>query len=310
VKLSAIFPETRDVRRVVELAQRSEEAGLHGIWLGSAFGFDPVMALAMAGASTSRILLGTAVVPTWPRHPLVTAQQAATANAICGGRFRLGVGPSHVPVMQMYGIPFKRAILHLREYLTVVQALLDEGSVAFEGELYRVNAFLDVEGGGRPPVLLAALREQMCRLAGSIADGVLPWLAPASYIGDVVVPQVAEGAKAAGRTPPPIVAELPCVLATDFDTVREVVQRDMAIYPRMPFYAEMLQQAGVPGADDALANGWTDAMIDAVIPWGDEDALAKAASAYLDAGADEVALSCFGSDDTTAIGVLGDIART
>jgi F420-dependent oxidoreductase-like protein len=309
VKLSVLFPETRDVGRVTELAQQSEDLGFHGMFLGSAFGFDPVMALAIAGTRTERILLGTAVVPTWPRHPIVMAQQAATANAAAGGRFRLGVGPSHVPVMGMYGIPFDKPIRHLTEYLTILRALLDDGRVKFAGAQYQVTAFLDVEGGGRPPVMLSALHEQMSRLAGRLADGVLPWLAPLSWVADVIIPNVRAGAAEAGRPAPPVIAELPCVLSTDRDHVREVAQRDLAIYPRAAFYADVLAKAGIPGADVCQTEGWSDAMIDAVVPWGDGDALAARVQAYLDAGCDEVVLSPYGGGEKT-LEVLGDIARS
>jgi F420-dependent oxidoreductase-like protein len=308
MKLSVIFPETRDLGHVVELAQGCEEAGLHGLWLGAAFGFDSIMALTLAGTQTSRLLLGTSVVPTWPRHPLVMAQQAATANAACGGRFRLGIGPSHAMVMKMYGIDFDRPVGHVREYIQIVQALLSEGKVKFDGERYKVMGFLDVEGMGKPPVMLAALHEQMCRTAGALADACLPWLAPPSYVADAVVPEVAKGAAAAGRPAPPVIASVPCVLSTDRDEVHEIVQRELAIYPRVPFYGDMLQRAGVPDAERAAADGWTPAMIDAVVPWGDENQLAKAAQAYLDAGADEVVLSPFGGGDTVWQ-VLGDIAK-
>ena len=127
VKISLLFPETRSISAVRALAAQTENAGFHGMWLGSAFGFDPIMALALAGGATSTIQLGVAVVPTWPRHPLVMAQQGATASAACQGRFRLGVGPSHAPVMQMYGIDFDRPISHTREYLTVLRTLLADG---------------------------------------------------------------------------------------------------------------------------------------------------------------------------------------
>jgi len=309
MRLSALFPESRDVTKVIELAQQCEEAGLHGLVLGAAFGFDTFMALAAAGPHTERIHLGTAVVPTWPRHPLVMAQQAATANALCGGRFRLGIGPSHRPVMGMYGVDYDRPIRHVREYLTVVKALLTDGNVAFKGEMYRVKAYLDVEGGGHPPVFLAALHEQMCRTAGALADGVLPWLAPPAYVAEVIIPNVAKGAAEAGRTAPPVIAEIPVVLSTDIEQVREIVRRELGMYLYMPFYVDVMQKAGIPDAENAGQSGWTDAMIDALIPWGDEAALATAAQGYLDAGAAEVVFSPFGQDDATMIRALGAVAR-
>jgi F420-dependent oxidoreductase-like protein len=312
MKLSVLFPESRDVRRVVELAARCDDLGFHGLFLGSAFGFDPIMALAAAGPATSRILLGTAVVPTWPRHPLVMAQQAATANALCGGRFRLGIGPSHAGVMGMYGLPFDRPIGHVKEYVAVLRSLLNDGRVSFAGERYRVKAFLDVEGGGHPPILIAALHEQLCRLAGGVADGVLPWLAPPSYVAATVVPNVRAGAEAAGRSAPPVIIEVPCYLSTDADAVHAAARRDLGIYTHVPIYVDMLVRAGVPDAAEAPAAGWTDAMIDAVVPWGDEEALAGIATAYLEAGADEIVFSPFaveGDDLDKTLEVLGGIAR-
>lgn len=313
MKLSVLFPETRDVSRVIELAQRSEELGFHGLFLGSAFGIDPIMALAAAGPATSRILLGTAVVPTWPRHPVVMAQQAATANALCGGRFRLGIGPSHVGVMSMYGIGFDRPIGHIKEYVAVVRSLLETGTVKHKGERYQVKAFLDVEGGGQPPILVSALHEQLCRTAGAVADAALPWLAPPSYIAAEIVPNVRAGAEEAGRVAPPVIAELPCYLSTDADAVHAAARKDLGIYPHVPFYADMLARAGVPDAAEAATTGWTDAMIDAVVPWGDQDTLAARITEYFDAGADEVVLSPFaveGDDLDKTLEVLGDIARS
>jgi hypothetical protein len=126
---------------------------------------------------------------------------------------------------------------------------------------------------------------------------------------------VARGARDAGRPAPPVIAEMPCYLSTDADAVHEAARRDLAIYPQMPFYADVLARAGVPDVERAAADGWSDAMIDAVVPWGDEDELAMHAQSFLDVGADEVVLSPYGCgadpaanlDD--ALEVLGAIAR-
>ena len=317
MKLSLLYPETRSLSAVCDLAVDAERKGFHGMWLGSAFGFDPIMALAMAGPSTERIALGVAVVPTWPRHPVVTAQQAATANLACDGRFRLGVGPSHGPVMNMYGIDFDRPVSHCREYLDILRALLRDGAVAHDGDRYQVQAFLDLEKPGgpegeesvAPPVLLGVLRPQMARLAGGHSDGALCWLAPAPYLHDVVVPALQAGAADAGRAAPPLVAELPCALTSDRDAVRAMAARDLSIYPQMPFYRAMFEAAGVPVEE----RQWSDAMLDAAVVWGDEDTLATRIRALFDAGADEVALSPFGvGEDSTAsqadcVRVLADL---
>jgi alkanesulfonate monooxygenase SsuD/methylene tetrahydromethanopterin reductase-like flavin-dependent oxidoreductase (luciferase family) len=155
-RISLLFPETRSLPAVRDLAVSTEGLGFHGMWLGAAFGFDPIMALALAGPATSTLSLGVAVVPTWPRHPVVMAQQAMTASAATGGRFRLGIGPSHAPVMGMYGIEVDRPISHLREYLSIVRGLMREGSFKHKGDRYRVYAFLDVADA--PPATCPARR--------------------------------------------------------------------------------------------------------------------------------------------------------
>ena len=316
VKLSVLFPETRSIATVDALAQRADALGVHGMFLGSAFGFDPVMALALAGPSTDRVLLGTAVVPTWPRHPVVAAQQAATANAACGGRFRFGVGPSHPPVMSMYGFDYDRPVGHLREWLTIVRALLHDGKVSHSGERYRVTAFLDVETPGPPPVLLGVLHPQLARLAGALADGALPWLAPPAWVADVVVANVRTGADSAERAAPPVIAELPCYVSTDRAAVLEAARRDLSIYPMMPAYADVLGHALGRDASEVTADGWTDQCTDAVVIWGDRDTVASRVQEYFDAGADEVVLSPYGCGDDPdanldeALEVLGDIARS
>ena len=188
MRLSVIWPETRSVANAIDLARRSEQIGFHSFFLGTAFGLEPVTTLAAVAQHTERIGLGTSVVPTWPRHPFVVAQQAATVNAASDGRFRLGVGPSHPPVMSMYGIASEHPVRHTREYLTIVKALLDDGSVKFRGEDFSVFGFLDVEDVGSPPVLLGALRPRLCALAGELADGAIPWLVPSDYLASTVVP--------------------------------------------------------------------------------------------------------------------------
>ena len=316
MNLSVLHPETRSIERVAQLAARAEDLGFHGIFLGAAFGFDPVMALALAAPSTDRILLGTAVVPTWPRHPVLAAQQAATANAACGGRFRFGVGPSHPPVMSMYGFAYDRPVGHLREWLTIVRALLHDGNVSAKGEHYRVTAFLDVDSPAPPPLMLGVLHPQLARLAGELSDGALAWLAPPAWIADTVVANVRVGAERAGRAVPPVVAELPCYLSGDRDAVLEAARRDLAIYPMMPAYADVLGHCVGRDAATITTDGWTDDLTDAVVIWGDRDAIAAQVRAHLDAGAGEVVLSPYGCGPDPdrnldeALEVLGDIARS
>jgi F420-dependent oxidoreductase-like protein len=312
MKISLLFPETRRLSAVTELAQRTEAQGFGGMWIGSAFGIDPFVALSLAGAATATIPLGVAVVPTWPRHPFVMAQSAATTNVACGGRFRLGIGASHKPVMRMYGVDFDRPLSHLREYLTIVKALLEHGQVQHEGERFNVVGFQDIADAPAPPVLVGVLREQMARLAGRLSDGALCWLGPAPYLQKVIAPSLAAGAAAADRATPPLIAELPCALTADRDSVHAMAATELAVYPQMPFYRAVFEGAGIelPGRE------WTDEMIDATVLYGDEDGLATKIQSFFDAGADEVVLSPFGvganvaASQADCIRVLSDLARS
>ena len=212
MKLSLLFPEVEDVDRAIERIVRLEGLGFHSAVMGHAFGFDPITVFALAGKRTERILLTTAVVPTHTRHPIGMAMSAATAQAASRGRFRLGIGPSHAPVVEhVYGLSYEKPVRHMKEYLKVVRDLLQEGRTKVDGEVYRVQAQHQVAGAPPVPVMMSALGEQMCRLAGQASDGAIPWLAPVDYVRDTIVPAVRVGAERAGRAAPPVLAETACV---------------------------------------------------------------------------------------------------
>lgn len=317
MKLSILFPEVSNVERALRRIVRLEELGFHSAVMGHAFGFDPIAVFALAGQRTERILLTTAVVPTYGRHPIAMAMAAATAQAASKGRFRLGVGPSHAPIIQhVYGLSYEKPVRHMREYMTILRELLQQGKTGFKGETYQVQVQHAVDEGGAVPVMMSALGEQMCRVAGRVSDGVIPWLAPHEYVKDVIVPAVQEGAAKADRTPPPILAETACVLSRDAAEVLETVRREMGFYLAMPAYRALFERAGVPGAAAAQTEGWTSDMVDRVIVWGDADRIASSVERYFQAGADEVVLSPVGvgsdpeaSYDRT-LEVLGELARS
>lgn len=316
MKLSLLFPETSNLDRAIRRIERLEAQGFHSAVMGTAFGFDPITAFALAGRTTERILLTTAVVPTYSRHPIAMAMGAATAQAASNGRFRLGLGPSHRPLVEhVYGLSYERPVRHVREYVTVVRELLHDGATRFEGEMIRAQAQVAVDGASPTPVLMSALGEQMCRTAGRVADGVLPWLASPGYVEQTIAPAVARGAADAGREAPPIIAETACVLSGDLEAVQQAVQRDMGFYLAMPAYRALFERAGLIDAGWSPEQGWTQPMIEAVIPFGGPNELADAAERYLAAGADEVVFSPVGagadpeSNYERAIETLGEIAR-
>ena len=291
MKLSIVLPpETRSFERLRTLLVRAERLGFHAAMLGTGHHMDPLTAFSALASCTERILLTPAIVPSYTRHPIVLAMQALTLQAASGGRLRLGIGPGHRSVIEQgYGLRFERLILHTREYLAALRTAMAPGRDRFEGETVRFDWALEVDAPPAP-LWLSSLGEQMCRTAGRFADGLLPWLAPPSYVARVVVPEVRAGAAREGRAAPPIAMIMPCLHTTRREEVRAGVHAYLDFYPRFEAYAALLRRAGVPDAEHALERGWTDPMIDAVIPHGDANALAARCRAYFDAGVDELAL--------------------
>ena len=147
-------------------------------------------------------------MPTYPRHPLALAQQAATAQVFCGGRLTLGVGVSHRPVIEgLHGLPYAAPAAHMREYLSVLGPLLRGEAVQFRGEHYRVDGGFAVPGAAPVPVLVGALSPRMVQVAGELADGVITWLAGPRTLAAIIVPNLQAAAprpdRAAGRRRPP-----------------------------------------------------------------------------------------------------------
>jgi F420-dependent oxidoreductase-like protein len=267
-----------------ELAERH---GVPAAWFISGGEPDPLTLIAAAAVRTGRIMLGTAIVHTFPRHPLVLVQQARVIAALAPGRLRLGVGPSHRSTMEgMYGIPFERPLEHLREYITVLRAALQQGSVDFEGRRFRVRG--RVPEPPNVPVLVSALQPTAFRLAGEVSDGALPWICPLEYLRDRALPAMAQGAAVAGRPRPPLVAH--CLVAVHEDTaaVRAAAQALFGGLLGESFYQRMFVQAGFP---EAVEGEMSERMADAVTVAGDEAAVARRLRGYLEAGMDEVVAS-------------------
>ena len=249
------------LERVIEAIAGAEKDGFEAAWLANIFGYDAILLAALAGRSTKRIAIGTAVVPTFPRHPFALAQQALTAQAATGGRFVLGLGPSHRVVIEtMLGLSYEKPARHVREYLEIVRGLRDGGSVAFEGETYRVQGALRAPGGGAFPILIGALGPRMLRIAGELADGTITWMCGPKVLGATIVPGINAHAEEAGRPAPRIVAGLPICVTDDAASAREAAGRAFAVYGTLPSYRAMLDAEGVEGpADIVIAGGEKDA---------------------------------------------------
>jgi F420-dependent oxidoreductase-like protein len=240
----------------VAQARGAEQSGFSTFWLPNIFGLDAITTAALIGQQVGRIELGTAVVPTYPRHPVALAQQALTTAAATGGRFALGIGLSHKIVIEdMFGLDYSKPARHMREYLEVLVPLLHGQPVEYRGDEYRVKASVSVPGAASVPLLVAALGPVMLGLAGRLADGTITWMTGPRTLGDHIAPLLGKAARAAGRPEPRIVAGLPITLCRDAAAAREVMAKAFEIYGMLPSYRAMLDREGAAGPGDVALVG-------------------------------------------------------
>jgi 5,10-methylenetetrahydromethanopterin reductase len=242
--------------RLRDQLQHAADDGFASAWVSNIFGLDALTALAVAGSQVPGIELGTAVVPTYPRHPAVLAQQALTTATALDGRLTLGIGLSHKIVIEdMYGYSFDRPARHMREYLSILLPLLDGEQVAFDGETMRAGIGLTTPRPARVPVLLAALGPQMLRLAGQRTDGTVLWMTGPATVRDYIVPTIRQAAEAAGRPSPRVVCLLPVCVTDDPDGARARANRVFSIYGLLPSYRAMLDKEGAQEPGDIALTG-------------------------------------------------------
>jgi F420-dependent oxidoreductase-like protein len=276
---------------LVERVRQAEERGIGMVWT-TAGGptADPVTAFAAAAAVTERIGLGTAVVPTYPRHPLALAAQAIALNDLAPDRIRLGVGTSHKPTIEgSFGLPRGKPLAHLREYVTILRTFLQDGKVQFAGDYFSVDMALP-SGTSAPkiPVPISALRPHAFRLAGEIADGAISWVTPIDYLIRTALPAMHAGADAAGRQRPPLIAHVPVAVTTDRAAARAAFRAQFPIYPKLPFYAAMFAESGYP----VTANSeMTDELVETLAVTGGVDEIRARLEAIRSAGIDELLIS-------------------
>ena len=258
----------------------AEESGLATVWIPQIpDDFDALTAVAVVGLDTTRIEIGTAVVPVQTRHPIALAHQALSVQAVCEGRLTLGLGVSHHWIIdEMLGLPYERPVPTMRAYLDVLdQALRGPGPVDVENEFFRIHNPLAVTDVAPTPVLLAALGPRMLQLAGERTDGTILWMADERAIGAHIAPTITQAATAAGRAAPRIVAGIPVCLCAD-DEIDVAVARTNRILSEAevsPNYQRLLDQGDARSVGDILAAG-TEATIE------------KRLRAFADAGVTDV----------------------
>jgi len=246
-----------DPASLAEQAAAAEAAGFPAAWcVHFSRGIDSLSALLAAGNRTERIELGVGVVPVYPRHPVALAQQAATVQALVGGRLTLGVGVSHRPVIEaMHGLAYAKPAAYMREYLSVLRPMLHEGKASFDGEFFRVGAELTVRGTTPVPVLVGGLSTKMVRAAGELADGVVTWLAGRRTLADRIVPGVRAAADGAGRPQSRVVAGLPVAVHDDADAARDQANQTFARYGGLPIYQRQFEREDITAPGDIAVVG-------------------------------------------------------
>ncbi len=258
MRLGVIFPtkEIVPVEAQIERFRDLEARGFASGWLPQSTGFDALTVLALAGAAVPRIELGTAVVPTFPRHPIVLAAQALTTSAATGGRLALGLGLSHrTRIEGSYGLSYDRPTHRMREYLAALLPLMRTGSVDVSGDSVSAHIELSTPGAPSPPVLLAALQPRMLGLAGSVADGTITWCTGPITLNEQIVPLIGEAARAAGRQAPRVCAALPAIVTDDDDYGRRMGDIQLEGYRSLPVYRAVLDRERVDRPGDLTLAG-------------------------------------------------------
>jgi 5,10-methylenetetrahydromethanopterin reductase len=280
--------ETLSFDKLIRQVVQAEEDGFDSFWFVQlpTLGYDALTVISLAGRQTSRIELGTAVIPIYTMHPLALAKQALTTQSATGGRFSLGIGVSHRPVVEnIMGMSYEGPARYMQEYLSVLRPLVDKGQVAFSGQRFSVTAELQVQESSPFPVLIAALAPIMLRTAGELADGTITWMAGVRTIETHVAPRIKAAAEKAGRPQPRICASLPVAVTDDPQSARDRAAEDYQRYGQLVNYRRMLDIEGVEGPSEiaivgneaqveqqlrAMSDAGTTDFVASIFPVGDD----------------------------------------
>jgi alkanesulfonate monooxygenase SsuD/methylene tetrahydromethanopterin reductase-like flavin-dependent oxidoreductase (luciferase family) len=274
-----------DTTTMIKTFIAAEAAGVRQVWsTQSPFQADTLTAFAAAAVQTKTLRLGTAIIPTYPRHPLTMASQALALNDLAPGRLRLGIGSSHRPTIEgIYGMEMEKPLEHLREYIEIVRAALWKGEVDHQGQFFKVKATLPRTA--QSPLLTSVLRENAFKLAGEIADGALSWLCPVPYLLKTGLPALRASTQEHGRPVPPLVAHVLVATSQDRPAVIKATRAQIQSYGKLPFYASMFADAGYPV--DAQGN-ISDNLIGSLVISGSTTTITERLKELLASGLDEL----------------------
>jgi F420-dependent oxidoreductase-like protein len=266
----------------VEQARRAYDVGVRQLWLGQQFDYDAIGLAALIGAAVPGVAVGTSVVPINPRHPLIVAAAAQTAQAATHGRFSLGVGLG-VPFVEelVFGLSTSNTVQRLHEYLTVLRAVRDDRTVNFHGA--RVTAVdpgvlpVALAGATPFPLYVAAMGPRALRVAGELADGTIPANAGPRTMEGFIAPTIAQAASDAGRPRPRVIAMVSVAVTDDVDAARAAAAESLALYDTIPSYQKVFAREGVSSAVELAVLGTAETV-------------SRRLKTYIDAGATELAL--------------------
>jgi probable F420-dependent oxidoreductase len=298
-RMGCFFMTARSFDDLASRIVTAERLGYEACGLPQIAGRDALATLALIAPQTSRIKLATGILPIWTRTPITLAQEAGVLHEATGGRFMLGIGTGHKPLIEAWhGTEFRKPLTAMRDYMTILRTALKTASVGHDGEMFSSHfGFL----GFTPPdvpVLVGALGPKMIQLAGELADGVVLWMSSPQHISEVVIPNLRIGAARAGRD----VADLEvfaCLFAApgpDRASARDAVRRQLFAYLQLPFYRNMIIASGydadlatfdagvaAQNLPEALA-GLSDRMIDEIAATGTMDDVASTIDGFVRAG--------------------------
>ena len=270
----------------VARAKAAERLGYESVWTTQLpDARDAALVLAAYAMNTTRVKLGTGVLPLYTRHPTAMAQMAATLDELSGGRFILGLGISHkVTVEAMWGLRLEEPVVAMREYLTLVRASLQEGQAHQDGKYFSAHWSYSAPRRADLPIMISALSPRMLELAGELTDGVVLWMCSPDYVRDQVVPRVKAGREKAGKSLQgfEIVSPVSVCLTTDraagLDAFRQTVTR----YASLPYYRKMMDASGF--REELDAGRVSDEMVDQLAGVGDQEQVRAAIRRYREAG--------------------------
>ncbi|OBK47657.1 LLM class F420-dependent oxidoreductase [Mycobacterium sp. 1081908.1] len=250
----------RKVNKLVSDIEWAESAGLDTAWMPQVPNdFDCLTMVSLMAAHSSRIELGTAVVPLQAQHPIALARQALSTHAVAGGRLALGVGPSHHWIIRdMLGLPYEKPAAYTRDYLQVLNAAIaGPGPVDVDNDSFTVHNPTVIGADTPMPVLVAALGPVMLQIAGELADGTVLWMADERAIGDHIAPKITKAAADAGRPAPRIVAGIPVCLCApaQVDEAKERANRILGEAEVSPNYQRLLDRGDARDVGDLCAAG-------------------------------------------------------